>query len=90
MWLCARVSCLGVDEQEEDVISEADRIALKHQAVPFMIALAPYPALQVQIGEAISLMAETDFPMEWADLIDVRPACSKAQCIAHFVMSSNW
>ena len=38
-----------------------------------MIALAPEPSLQVQVGEAISIMAESDFPEKWNGLIDVRP-----------------
>lgn len=49
-----------------------ERTALKDQVVPVMMALAGEPALQVQIGESISLMAETDFPQEWDNLIDVR------------------
>lgn len=49
-----------------------ERTGLKDQVVPVMMALAGEPALQVQIGEAISLMAETDFPQEWDSLIDVR------------------
>lgn len=38
-----------------------------------MIALSNEPALQVQIGEAIAIMAESDFPDQWNDLIEVRP-----------------
>jgi exportin-2 (importin alpha re-exporter) len=37
-----------------------------------MISLASEPALQVQIGEAIAIMAESDFPEQWESLIDVR------------------
>ena len=43
-----------------------------------MIALAPEPSLQVQVGEAISIMAEHDFPDRWNGLIDVSffwPVC---------------
>lgn len=36
-----------------------------------MISLANEPALQVQIGEAISIMAEADFPEKWEGLIEV-------------------
>lgn len=49
-----------------------ERAGLKEQVVPVMMALAGEPALQVQIGEAIALMAETDFPHEWDSLIGVR------------------
>lgn len=36
-----------------------------------MISLSAEPALQVQIGQAISIMAEADFPDQWEGLIDV-------------------
>lgn len=37
-----------------------------------MIALSGEPALQVQVGEAIAIMAEADFPDQWQNLVDVR------------------
>ncbi|MBZ6433436.1 MAG: hypothetical protein LBE64_20915 [Acinetobacter pittii] len=37
-----------------------------------MISLSGEPALQVQIGEAIAIMAESDFPDQWDSLIEVR------------------
>lgn len=37
-----------------------------------MISLSAEPSLQVQIGEAISIMAAADFPDQWQNLIDVR------------------
>jgi len=36
-----------------------------------MISLSSEPALQVQVGEAIAIMAEADFPDNWQGLIDV-------------------
>ncbi|SCV72042.1 BQ2448_4736 [Microbotryum intermedium] len=44
--------------------------ALKQSIVAIMISLANAPALQVQIGEAIAIMAEADFPDQWENLID--------------------
>lgn len=57
---------------EEVTWRPEDRTALKSQVVPTMIALASQPNLQSQVGEAIALMAETDFPHEWGQLVDVR------------------
>lgn len=37
-----------------------------------MISLSGEPALQIQVGEAIAIMAESDFPDQWDNLIDVR------------------
>ena len=30
-------------------------------------------AIRAQVAEAVSLIAELDFPQRWTDLIDVRP-----------------
>jgi exportin-2 (importin alpha re-exporter) len=46
--------------------------ALKQSVVSIMITLSGAPALQVQIGEAIAIMAEADFPDRWDNLVDVR------------------
>lgn len=35
-----------------------------------MIALSSRPPLQVQLGEAVSIIAEHDFPLKWENLID--------------------
>ncbi|KAK4047158.1 importin-alpha export receptor [Microbotryomycetes sp. JL201] len=43
---------------------------LKDSVVAVMISLAAEPALQVQIGEAIAIMAHADFPDQWQNLID--------------------
>lgn len=44
--------------------------ALKREIIPIMIHLSSEPALQVQVGEAISIMAAADFPDDWPDLVD--------------------
>jgi hypothetical protein len=36
-----------------------------------MIQLSGSPNLQVQVGEAIAVMAEWDFPLQWGDLVNV-------------------
>ena len=46
--------------------------SLKQSIVAIMISLSGEPALQVQIGEAIAIMAESDFPDQWDNLIEVR------------------
>ncbi|GAA5999813.1 hypothetical protein JCM10207_005923 [Rhodosporidiobolus poonsookiae] len=51
-------------------LSTATAEALKQSVVSIMIALSDAPALQVQIGEAIAIMAEADFPDQWENLID--------------------
>ena len=53
-------------------ISSTERQLVKAQVVPAMIALASQGALQIQIGEAISLIATHDFPTQWGELVDVR------------------
>lgn len=37
-----------------------------------MLSLSSEHSLQVQLGEAISIMAEADFPEKWEGLIEVR------------------
>ena len=44
-----------------------------------MISLSSEPALQVQIGEAIAIMAEADFPEQWETLIDVSAGQDEVQ-----------
>lgn len=50
-------------------MAESDVAAVKQEIVGLMIT-AP-PALQVQLGEAISIIAESDFWERWDTLIDV-------------------
>ncbi|KAI0045803.1 importin alpha re-exporter [Auriscalpium vulgare] len=60
------------DEDDEFPVAEADKQALKPQLVPAMIALSSPndKQLRIQIAEAVSLIAKSDFPHEWPDLID--------------------
>jgi exportin-2 (importin alpha re-exporter) len=59
------------EEEAEVPISVDERNALKEQIVPTYIErLGSRPALQVQVGEAISTMAKSDFPDSWPGLLD--------------------
>ena len=60
--------------QDESPISEQDKISLKSQLVPAMIALSnPVDkAIRAQIAASVSLIAELAFPQAWPDLVDVR------------------
>lgn len=53
-------------------LTTATAESLKQSVVSIMIALSGEPALQVQVGEAIAIMAEADFPDQWQNLVDVR------------------
>ena len=64
---------MGQDEGAH-AISQADRFAIKANILPVMITLAAEPSLQVQLSEAISIMAKHDFPEQWGELVDVRAA----------------
>ncbi|GAA5843511.1 hypothetical protein JCM9279_000773 [Rhodotorula babjevae] len=44
--------------------------SLKQSIVSIMISLSGEQALQVQLGEAIAIMAAADFPQDWDSLID--------------------
>ena len=57
---------------------DADRAPLKAGIVPVMIQLSNAPNIQVQVGEAIAVMAEADFPYDWSDLIDVSESREKS------------
>ncbi|KAJ2368139.1 importin-alpha export receptor [Coemansia sp. RSA 2610] len=54
-------------EEAEDTISQADRQAVKSELVGLMIS-AP-KKLQLQLGEAVSIIADNDFPEKWPELI---------------------
>jgi exportin-2 (importin alpha re-exporter) len=57
------------DEDEEGAkIATADRQLVKDNIVAFMTQMPP--ALQVQVGEAVTLIADSDFPSKWENLID--------------------
>lgn len=48
---------------------ETEVVAVKRDLVGLMITMPP--VLQVQLGEAISIIAESDFWQRWDTLIDV-------------------
>ena len=58
-------------EEAPTPLSQATADQLKQSIVSIMISLSSEPALQVQVGEAIAIMAEADFPDNWQGLIDV-------------------
>ncbi|GAA5820705.1 hypothetical protein JCM11251_003120 [Rhodosporidiobolus azoricus] len=51
-------------------LTTATAEGLKQSVVSIMISLSAESALQVQIGEAIAVMAEADFPEQWGNLVD--------------------
>ncbi|GAA5874339.1 hypothetical protein JCM16303_005817 [Sporobolomyces ruberrimus] len=57
-------------EEAPTPLAQATADQLKQSVVPIMISLSSEPALQVQVGEAIAIMAEADFPDNWQGLID--------------------
>jgi exportin-2 (importin alpha re-exporter) len=67
--LCDRVS-LFVQVGDADTIAVGDRMALKAQIVGLMIAVPE--KLQLQLSDAVSIMAAHDFPQLWDTLIAVR------------------
>ncbi|OAD80776.1 hypothetical protein PHYBLDRAFT_138326 [Phycomyces blakesleeanus NRRL 1555(-)] len=48
-------------------ITPEDRVAIKTQIVQLMISVPE--KLQLQLSDALSIMAETDFPEEWTNLL---------------------
>jgi len=62
-------------DQDINPISEQDKAGLRAELVPGMIVLSTNPAdktIRAQIAEAVSLIAELDFPEKWDSLVDVR------------------
>ncbi|KAH9945469.1 CAS/CSE protein [Epithele typhae] len=59
-------------EDDEPPISDPDRAALRDALVPAMIALSSPTdkAVRAQIAESIALVAKSDFPEHWPDLVD--------------------
>ncbi|SCU88032.1 LANO_0D00870g1_1 [Lachancea nothofagi CBS 11611] len=57
-----------IDENGAYQIADNDVEAVKREIVPLMIVLPGN--LQVQIGEAISVIADSDFPQRWPNLLD--------------------
>lgn len=58
---------LWTDEDGNYLLPETDVVAVKNEIIPLMISLPS--ALQAQIGEAVSGIADSDFPDRWVDLI---------------------
>ncbi|KAK9371349.1 Cse1-domain-containing protein [Lipomyces kononenkoae] len=56
------------DEEGNYLIPGADVNAVKNEIVPLMISQPP--SIQVQLGEAISIMSDSDFPDRWQNLVD--------------------
>lgn len=59
--------------QDEPPIPDADRVSLRNEIIPAMINLssASDKAMRAQVAESISLIASSDFPERWPDLVDV-------------------
>lgn len=59
--------------QDVQPLAEQDKVALRSELVPAMLALSSPPdkAIRAQVAESVSLIAELDFPEKWTDLIDV-------------------
>lgn len=59
-------------EDEENPISDGDKASLKRELVPAMIYLSgpTDKSSRAQVAEAVSLIAKSDFPEQWPDLID--------------------
>lgn len=57
------------EEGEQDFISTADREAIKQVIVTLMISVPT--ALQLQLSEAVTLIANNDFPGKWTNLLQV-------------------
>lgn len=59
--------------QDEPPVPEADRAALREALVPAMISLSnpSDKAVRAQVAESISLVAKSDFPERWPDLVNV-------------------
>ncbi|SCU95530.1 LADA_0G16094g1_1 [Lachancea dasiensis] len=58
-----------VDENGTHLLPQADVEDVKREIVPLMIVLPGN--LQVQIGEAIAVIANSDFPHKWPNLLDI-------------------
>ncbi|XP_006455464.1 hypothetical protein AGABI2DRAFT_226927 [Agaricus bisporus var. bisporus H97] len=59
-------------DEEVNPLPEQDKAALRNQLVPAMLALSgpTDKTIRTQIAEAVSLIAELDFPSKWPDLLD--------------------
>ncbi|KAJ1797735.1 importin-alpha export receptor [Coemansia sp. RSA 2399] len=55
------------NEDSEDLLPEDDRKIIKEEIVQLMLTTPK--KLQLQIGEAVSIIADNDFPEQWPNLI---------------------
>ncbi|PVV00395.1 hypothetical protein BB560_005228 [Smittium megazygosporum] len=55
------------DENKDDIISYEERLEIKKNIISILMMLPPN--LQLQLNEAISTIADCDFPAEWPNLI---------------------
>lgn len=71
-----RGSVRYTDHLRQDVqpLHESDKAALRAELVPAMTTLSDSSdkSVRIQVAEAVSQIAELDFPAKWPDLIDVR------------------
>ncbi|KNZ48960.1 hypothetical protein VP01_52g9 [Puccinia sorghi] len=58
------------EEGDDGQIASTDRDSLKSKLLSVLISLASTPSLLIQYSEAISIIATSDFPEQWPDLID--------------------
>ncbi|OLL26293.1 Importin alpha re-exporter [Neolecta irregularis DAH-3] len=56
------------DDEGDNRIPAADCAAVKSEIIGLMISLPPI--LQVQLGEAVTIIADSDFPENWPELMD--------------------
>jgi exportin-2 (importin alpha re-exporter) len=57
------------DDENANKIAPEDRAAIKSQIVDLMISVPE--RLQFQVSEALSIIATSDFPEEWQELLPV-------------------
>ncbi len=68
-----RLCVLTTSFQEDAPVPEADKATLRRELVPAIISLsnASDKTIRAPVAETISLIASSDFPEKWSDLIDV-------------------
>jgi exportin-2 (importin alpha re-exporter) len=72
VWIYSYIMLIKLD-QDVNPLPEVDKATLRAQLVPAMVALTmpTDKPIRAQIGEAVALVAELDFPNQWPDLITV-------------------
>lgn len=58
---------LWTDEEGSHLLPAQDVIAIKSELIDLMISLPP--RLQAQLGEAVAVIADSDFPEQWQELV---------------------